>query len=316
MTTRFRLMLLLLLFFAGATLLWAQAAKRLILKDGSYQTASKWEVEGDRVRYYSTERSEWEEVPNSLVDWPATEKWEKERGAAPSSPDLKEAEEEEKADKAAMDAATPLVAPGVRLPNSGGVFLLDTFEGKPEVAELVQTGSEINRQTGKNILRAAINPISSTKQSIELKGMHARIQAHTDAPELFVDIDEDTQAKRVDTQNRFRIVRLEQKKDLRVLGNMKIAIYGKVTQQQKFVETRAEKFSGDWVKIVPLQPLEPGEYAVVEMLGPKEMNLYVWDFGVNPKAPENPGAWKPDTTKENAQDEYESPVLKPGVKKK
>jgi hypothetical protein len=50
---------------------------------------------------------------------------------------------------------------------------------------------------------------------------------------------------------------------------------------------------GDWIKLTPSEPLPPGEYAVVELLDKKQINLFVWDFGVNPSAPQNAGAWMP-----------------------
>lgn len=308
--------LALILIAIMAQLALAQtAAKRLILKDGSYQPATQWEIKGDRVRYYSSERSEWEEVPNSMVDWEATEKWEKDRTLAPANDkELQAISAEEEAERKEMEAQTPEVAPGVRLPIQGGVFLLDIYRSEPQIVEIVQNGSEVNKNTKSNILRSAINPIASSKQSFEVKGAHARVQSHVPQPAIFIDIDNDTQTGPLPLADHFRIVKMQQKKDARVVGNLKIAFYGKVSQQQTFMETRVEKV-GEWIKVTPARPLEVGEYALVEMLGPKEMNLYVWDFGVNPSSPENSGSWKPAPIKENKTGTEQSPILAPGRKK-
>jgi hypothetical protein len=301
------------LLMLGTVFGHAQGSKRLILKDGSYQAVGKYEVKGDRVRYYSAERGDWEEMPESLVDWKATEAYEKD-AASEKNTNLERAIKEDKEDAEAAAANTPEVAPGVRLPDGGGVFLLETYKNQPQLCELVQSGGEINKHTGKNILRATINPIASSKQSIELKGLHARVQSHTGYPEIYLDIDSDTQAQKLDLSDHFRIVRAEIKKDTRVIGNLKVSMIGNVSQEGSYVKAQAEKLAGDWIKIKPVTPLAPGEYAVVEMLTPKEMNLYVWDFGVNPNAPDNPTAWKPVAPRENKTGTDASPVLIPQKK--
>lgn len=299
-------------------------SKRLILKDGSYQKVTKYQIIGDRVKYYSAERSEWEEIPKNLIDWAATEKYEKEAaaGTAPSE-NARAADAEEAAERAKLDAETPVVAPGIKLPGYGGVFLLDVYQNQPQLAELVQDGSQINKQMGKNILRATINPIASNKQTIEIKGAHARVQSHVGDPFIYILVDQDQDPSNnmppENAKDHYKIVKLEEKGDSRVVGNITTAIYGKRKQDARFIDTTGEVVQGGpWVKITPAEKLQPGEYAVVEMLGPekKDMNLYVWDFGVNPSAPANPTAWKPAPVKPNLKGTDETPVLKTDQKPK
>jgi hypothetical protein len=299
--------------FAGIVLFLTLAmpaqelAKRLILSDGTYQLATKWEVKGDRVRYLSAERNEWEEVPNSMVDWAATEKYEKERAAGKPVPEAVVLDRELEAERKADEARSPHVAPGLRLPDDGGIVLLDTFQTQPQLIELQQNSGELNRNMKGNLLHATINPVAKTKQIIELPGLHAKIQAHVTVPAIYVNLDQQDQLDKA-TQiaektkeeqlpwDRFRIVRLQTNKDKRIVGDIKIAIYGKVTQEQKLVLSTATKLTGGWVKVTPASDLEPGEYALIELLGDAGMNLYVWDFGVNPAAGPNPTAWKPDAS--------------------
>ena len=283
---------------------------RLILKDGSYQLVTKYEVKGDRVRYYSTEREEWEELPNSLVDWPATDKFEKDRTITPEAVQLdKELEQERELEEAQL----PQVAPGLRIPEPTGVFLLDSFQGEAQILELNQSSGDVNRNTKGNIFRGAINPVASLKQTIELEGAHASIQSHVAVPSLYINIDppadqtSDAQSNRPAQPqqpeqpqkpsvpfDRFRILKVEVKGNKRILGDIKRQVTGKVSQEQHSVKATTSGLRGGWFKVTPLEPLPPGEYALVEMGEKEAMNLFVWDFGINPKAPANANPWKPD----------------------
>jgi hypothetical protein len=281
----------------------AQAqSKRLILKDGSYQLATKWEQKDDRVRFFSAERNEWEEIPNALVDWDATGKWEEDRAAGKESKEAVELEREMQEEREEEELRSPHVAAGLRLPPEGGVYALDTYLALPELVPLDQSTGEVNRHTGHNVLRAAINPLAGAKSTIEIAGPRSKIQMHASLPAIYINLDAREDASDSARQgpelpwDRFRIVRAEVKGDKRIVGTLKTTVVGKSSQEQEAVLATAEQMSEGWIKLTPKAPLPPGEYAVAELLGKQGMNSYVWDFGVHADAPANLAVIRPDPT--------------------
>jgi hypothetical protein len=258
---------------------FGQSAKRLILTDGSYQTATEWTKVGDRVRYFSAERAEWEELPDALVDWKATGEWNAER-AKIQTEEMKQVPEEAVVARKEEQLNTPLVGPELRLPAEGGVFLLEQQAGKPVLQKVGGSKALENDHQGKNMLMRSVIPIASQVQTIELQGAAAKVRIHSATPSIFIDV-EDSQGA-IPGEN-FRMVRLERKRDLRLLAKNKVAISGDQSQTEKFLHSRAEKFSGDWWKLIPLEDLTPGEYAIVVSSPGAENSGVVWDFGVDRK---------------------------------
>jgi len=321
---------LVVLSLAHVIALAQKQARRLILKDGSYQSVTKYEIHGDRVRYFSAERGEWEEVPKELIDWDATDKFENDRQEGKLAPEAVELDKELEAERTAQQTRSPQVAPGLRLPDESGIFLLDTFENQPQLAELQQSGAEPDKNSKMNILHAVINPLSGAKQSIELPGPHAKTQSHTAIPSLYIDIDSNSVASVPDKDGasapgqpaaghpltlapveHFKIIRVEVKNGKRVAGAVKVSVNGKTTTDEHLVAATATTMTGGWIKLTPNEPLTVGEYAVAEMMGKEGMNIYVWDFGVNPSAPANPFTWKPEAAETQPKSDPPAELQKP-----
>jgi len=294
---------------------------RLILKDGSFQLVRDYQLVGDRVRYLSQERGDWEELPADLIDWEATRKWERDHANPQpdaASPAMKEAEEldkEEAAVRADQKARTPEVAKGLELPDQDGVFVLDYYQGMPELAELPPVDLNMNQKTRKGL--GTLNPLAGAKTNLELDGAHAKVHLHVNDPAIYLSLDSaaddqpmTTHAYTVDTHggktvkngrhgahstaSGFAIVRVDERKAVRIVGAIQVSRSGAVTQSEDVIPAKAEVMQGKhWLKLTPEQPLTIGEYALVEILSPENINQTVWDFRVDPRMGDNPAALGP-----------------------
>jgi len=296
---------------------------RLFLKDGSYQIVMSYRIAGNLVRYVSAERGgAEEEIPLSLVDLDATHRWEKQHAqpadsADPNNPQRPAIDPEllkEEADRAAL---TPEVAKDLRLPEADSTLVLDTFHGTPELVPLAQTDSELNRNTSHNLLKAAVNPLSAAHEIITLKGETSPIQLHIKDPVFYLRIGDesvgstagtpltvDTHGATSRVQNdpgggspnsRYIIVRADVRTGARVIASIRIPLLGTGQHQEDVVESTSELLpGGHWLKITPKEPLDFGEFALMEVISDKAVNLGVWDFGVHPVSPENRDIIKPE----------------------
>ncbi|MGD0910245.1 MAG: hypothetical protein ABR928_00025 [Terracidiphilus sp.] len=295
---------------------------RLILKDGTYQVVREYKVVGNRVRYLSQERGDWEEMPLELVDWDATKKWEQEHTDLTandgSSPAMKEAEsidKEEAEERDDQKARMPEVATGLELPDEDGVFVLDTFQGTPELVELPASDLDLNARERHGI--AVLNPMGGKRADMELQGAHSKIHLHVNQPSFFLSLDVPDAKEPVlsepvtvhtsseglnhkakqgahSAQSGFALVKVDERNAIRVIGAIKISPSGQVTQSENVVAANMQVMPGKhWLRIDPKEPLDIGEYALVEILSAEDINQQVWDFRVDPTKGDNPGSITP-----------------------
>jgi hypothetical protein len=265
--------------------------KKLVLKDGSFQLVRDYARNGERVRYLSAERGDWEEIPAAMVDWEATARAEaEEANEAEALAKKVRAQEQAQNLQPVMDVDASLqVAPGVFLPAGEGMFLVD---GK-SVRLLEQVGSQIKTDK-KQFLKQVLSPIPIVpgKQNVQIPGARAKSRVTNTQLEFYLreappDPDRTTpivkSSRPGESGPEVELVRATVKGDKRQLESIK-NLFGEQ------LETKRATISMERWDVAPAvyrftlgEALSPGEYALAEIL-PDGMNLFVWDFGVDATA--------------------------------
>src|ERR1039457_1244417 len=150
-----------LMLAALALVAWA-ANVRLYLKDGTYHLVREYQVQTDRIRYYSVERSDWEEIPLDMVDLKRTESEAAERQANLEK-ESKVVAEESAAERAVQQEKN-------KIPQDPGVYWLDGKETK-----VLKPGElAVHSNKGRSILQK-LSPIPTItgKATLEMAGPHS-----------------------------------------------------------------------------------------------------------------------------------------------
>ena len=243
--------ILLLAFYFGSNF-------KLYLKDGGTQIVREYKVLEDRVRYYSIERSEWEEIPTELVDLKRTQA------------ELKDREEEQKADKKAVEEEAAFerqIRKEIRsIPEDSGVYKVEA----DKVVTLKLAECKVVTNKKRSVLKALSPvPIVSGKATVEIDGLQSTIVITDDRPEFYF---------RLNKEERFGIVKLTPLKTSRLLEKWNILpVVNEIVQEHEDVEIFRKQVGDGLYKIWPIKPLPPGEYAVMEYTENKG-NTQAWDF--------------------------------------
>jgi hypothetical protein len=267
-SSRFLFAIVLLLSMLAAPRL-ALANQKLCMKDGTFQIVSSYEVHGDRVRYFSVERGEWEEVPTDLVDFDATKRAVEETKAAHQK-QLEETKEIEKERFYKPPDQGLEVAPGICLPGDDGIF---TVEGKRLVRLPVSAGEAVTDKKRAAMVLAVPLPVVKARSLVLLEGPKATIRLNDPWPTFYVQ-----SAEGLGT--RLELVRLKPGKESRVLENVDTGRgkNAKASEERTMVSLERKQVAPNIYALKPFQPLEAGEYALGEVVDDK-LSLDVYDFG-------------------------------------
>jgi hypothetical protein len=248
---------------ALALLAWAANVK-LYLTDGTFHLVREYQVLSDRVRYYSVERSDWEEIPLEMVDLKRTKAEVQEREEALAK------EEKVVAEESAAEAAVRKEAS--MIPEIPGAYWIDGKQTKAlkpgEVA--------VHSNKGRTVLQK-LSPIPaiSGKATLEMTGPHSDVVFTDPEQEFYVQLN-GTEA--------FGIAKLTTKGNIRIVENL---TYHPLTndiviEDRTMMEYLHRQLGNGLYKIWPKDPLPPGEYAIV-FYHDGEVDVQSFDFAIKAK---------------------------------
>jgi hypothetical protein len=248
-----------LLFFSSLAF---GATFKLYLTDGSSHIVKEYKVEGDRVRYYSVERSDWEEIPTSLVDLKRTESERAEHAKAVAE-ETKIISEEDKAARALQEEV-------LKIPQDPGVYTMD--DGKTlRIFKLAE--STLHNNKGRQVLKVLSPvPLVPGKATVEIPESNSLNILNVDRPDLYIQLSK---------EERFGLVKLTPHAGVRVVERVSIVPVSKETIEEvdEVKIFRKQLTESMLYKIWPEEPLPPGEYAVVQYT-PGKLDMQIWDFQV------------------------------------
>lgn len=252
-----RTLSLLLLFVAS--LLGANF--KLYLKDGTFHVVREYKVEGNRVRFYSVERSEWEEMPVDLLDLKRTES----ENAARNAKMAEEAKIISEEDKARQEQLKEIM----KIPQDPGAYMLENNQ----LRIFKQAESKVHNNKGRTVLKVLSPiPMVSGKATIELDNAHSLNIVKDSRPEIYFQLS---------TDERFGVIKLTPKGEVRIADRLSIIpVTKEVVDDVDEVAVFRKQLTNDLLyKIWPEQPMADGEYAVVQFT-PGKTNMQIWDFAI------------------------------------
>ena len=256
-----------LLFLLATSLVFGDTFK-LFLKEGGFHLVREYRVEGDRVRYYSTERGDWEEIPVALVDLSKTEQQRKARQEQQQEVTREEDEEDKALREQRREIGSIPVDPGGYYNQDGQVKALKMADYQV-----------ITSKKRKTLQILSPVPLIPGKASVVIKGTHSDFVVNERRPNFYM---------RLSKEERFGIIRLTPKKDARLVEDISIVPVSKqALEERKQMDTFDQQLADGLYKVWPEKPLEPGEYALVECTeteDQQDIELLVWDFAVSSAA--------------------------------
>jgi hypothetical protein len=262
--------------------------KKLILKDGTYQVVREYQRNGDRVRYFSLERGDWEEIPAAIVDWDATAKDEATTAKANAAAldKLHKQEEAKRMDNVSDIDASLQVGEGAFLPSGEGLFVV---EGK-SVRLLQQAGARGKTDTLRTVEQIMSPvPIVPGKQKVLIQGEHATIRLHTSSPEFYLrepppDPDRVSpilkSSRPGESGPDVVLIKAKVVHNGRQLEAVKTLFGQEVGRDREEISVQRWEVAPAVYRFTLSQALPPGEYVLAEVLD-EGLNFYVWDFGVD-----------------------------------